>query len=118
MDRQRATTPTQPPLPPTGAWTDPRGGASSAVPEAEPCRVPANEQARLEALHSYAVLDTGPEPSFDDITQLAAQLCNAPVSLISLVDERRIWFKSRTGVEVPEAPRDTAFCGRSVMRPE
>ncbi len=89
-----------------------------ASPGAEPCIRPPNEKARLEALRSYAVLDTPPEPSFDDITQLAAQLCSTPVALISLVDENRIWFKSRKGVEVEEAPRDTAFCGRSVLRAE
>jgi PAS domain S-box-containing protein len=80
---------------------------------------PVNEQARLEALRSYEVLDTPPEPSFDDITQLAAQLCSAPISLIALIDEERVWLKSRTGVDTDtiEVPRDLAFCGRAVSHP-
>jgi PAS domain S-box-containing protein len=117
MDRQRATNPSQPP-PATGSWTPPSQEPSPASPYAEAYPLPWNEQARLEALRSYAVLDTPPEPSFDDITQLAAQLCGAPIALISLVDEHRVWFKSRTGVEAQEAPRDTAFCGRSVLQSE
>jgi PAS domain S-box-containing protein len=78
-----------------------------------------NEQERLEALHSYAVLDTPPEPSFDDITQLAAQLCGTPIALIALIDKERVWLKSRTGVtDTLQMPRDTAFCGRAVPYPE
>jgi len=81
--------------------------------------MPWNEQERLEALRSYEVLDTPPEASFDDITQLAAQLCGTPISLIALIDAERIWLKSRTGiVDTLEVPRDTAFCGRAVLRPE
>ncbi|WP_224368538.1 ATP-binding protein [Hyalangium versicolor] len=72
----------------------------------------------MEALRSYAVLDTPPEPSFDDITQLAAQLCGTPIALISLVDETRVWFKSRTGLDAQESPRDGFFCGRAIHRPE
>ncbi|WP_224240500.1 ATP-binding protein [Hyalangium gracile] len=79
---------------------------------------PWDEKARLETLRGYAVLDTPPEQSFDDITQLAAQLCGTPIALISLVDEARVWFKSRTGLDVQETPRDGAFCGRAVPRPE
>ena len=56
--------------------------------------------------------------SFDDITQLAAQLCGTPIALIALVDEARVWLKSRTGVtDTVQMPRDTAFCGRSVLHP-
>ncbi|MDY7226502.1 ATP-binding protein [Hyalangium rubrum] len=77
--------------------------------------LPWNEKARLEALRSYEVLDTAPEPSFDDITQLAAQLCDAPVALITLVDETRVWFKSRVGVDLREVPRETSFCTHTVQ---
>ncbi|KFE68495.1 ATP-binding protein [Hyalangium minutum] len=87
-------------------------------PYLEPPTLPRNEKERLEALRSYEVLDTAPEPSFDDITLLAAQLCGTPIALIALVDAERVWLKSRTGVEDRvQMPRDTAFCGRSVLHP-
>jgi hypothetical protein len=54
--------------------------------------LPANETARLRALWSYEVLDTPPEPTFDSLTRLAAQICATPVALISLVVEGRQWF--------------------------
>jgi PAS domain S-box-containing protein len=82
-----------------------------------PALRPWNEKARLEALRSYEVLDTPPEPSFDDITHLAAQICDTPIALIALADEERVWFKSRVGVEVPEVPRDAAFCAHAILQP-
>jgi PAS domain S-box-containing protein len=102
--------------PPSSAWTAP--SRESSGPGATSFSQAWSEAARLEALRSYAVLDTPPEASFDDVTQLAAQLCAAPVSLISLVDEARVWFKSRLGMEALEVPRDPAFCARSLLRPE
>jgi PAS domain S-box-containing protein len=70
-----------------------------------------NEAARLEALKTYQVLDSLPERDFDRITELAAIICNTPISLISLIDENRQWFKSVTGpVNVSETPREYAFC--------
>jgi PAS domain S-box-containing protein len=80
--------------------------------------LPKNEQARLEALRSYAVLDTPPEPSFDDITQLAAQLCGTPIAIIALIDEDRVWLKSRAGTDTLQFSRDTIFCGRATVHPE
>ena len=67
--------------------------------------LPDNELARLAALRRYAVLDTAPEQAFDDITSVAAQICGAPVAMISLVDQDRQWFKSKQGVEFSETPR-------------
>ncbi len=84
----------------------------------EPPVLPKNEQARLEALRSYAVLDTPPEPSFDDITQLAAQLCGTPIAIIALIDEDRVWLKSRAGTDTLQFSRDTIFCGRATVHPE
>lgn len=72
------------------------------------------EEARLKALKSYDLLDTEPEQAFDDITQIAAELCDVPIALISLVDETRQWFKSRVGLEVEETPRDIAFCNEAI----
>ncbi|MFI2841849.1 diguanylate cyclase domain-containing protein [Mycolicibacterium sp. PDY-3] len=70
----------------------------------------ASEERRLRTLHSYAVLDTPAEPAFDDLTELAAELCAAPTALISLVDSDRQWFKSRRGIDAQETPRGESFC--------
>ncbi len=69
-----------------------------------------DETRRLDALRQYGVLDTLPEKALDDLTALAAQICGAPIALISLVDEHRQWFKARFGLEVAETPRDISFC--------
>lgn len=69
-----------------------------------------HDRARLAALADYMVLDTPPEPNFDDIVQLAAQLCQAPISLVSLVETDRQWFKARVGLEAQETPIDQSVC--------
>ena len=76
---------------------------------------PPDEAARLAALRRYDVLDTLPEAAFDDLTKLAANLCEAPVALVTLVDERRLWFKSRIGVAVSEVPRDALPCDQTIL---
>ena len=80
--------------------------------------LPPNEAARLAALHRYDVLDTPPEPAFDDLTRLAAQICGTPISLITLLDASRQWFMSRTGLETSEAPRDVSFCSHTILQPD
>jgi PAS domain S-box-containing protein len=77
-----------------------------------------DELRRLAALRQYAVLDTLPEQALDDLTALAAQICEAPIALISLVDERRQWFKSKVGLEVAETPRDVSFCAHALHQPD
>lgn len=77
-----------------------------------------DEPARLRALRRYEVLDTEPEPAFDDITSLAAQVCKAPMALISLVDAERQWFKSRKGFDRTETPRDISFCTHAILHRE
>lgn len=79
---------------------------------------PANEKQRVEALHSYQILDTFAEKDFDDITNIAADLCQVPVCLISLVDEERQWFKSNHGIGVRETSRDVSFCGHAINIPD
>ena len=79
--------------------------------------LPPDEPARVEALRQYAILDTLPEQAFDDLTLLAAHICQAPVALISLVDAERQWFKSRIGWDVSETPRDVAFCAHAIVAP-
>src|SRR5262249_13459536 len=68
----------------------------------------------LDALHQYAVLDTPPEHAFDDLALLASQICETPISLVSLVDRDRQWFKSRVNFETTETPREVAFCAHAV----
>jgi len=77
---------------------------------------PANEEARIAALDKYAILDTEPERSFDDLTQLASFVCETPIALISLVDEDRQWFKSRVGIAASETSRDIAFCSTAILQ--
>ena len=74
------------------------------------------ETDRLAALRSYGVLDTPPEPAFDDLVQLAARACQAPVALISLIDERRQWFKAEVGLGVSETPLDRSICLSAMLQ--
>ena len=76
--------------------------------------IPANETKRLKVLWQYQVLDTIPEEVFDDLTELAARICEAPIAMITLVDEDRQWFKSKVGVSVNETSRDISFCGHAI----
>ena len=78
--------------------------------------LPPNEAGRLAALRRYDVLDTDPEPAFDDLTRLAAQICGTSVSLITLLDQSRQWFKSRTGLGITETARDISFCSHTILQ--
>lgn len=73
-----------------------------------------NEADRLAALLHYRILDTEAEADFDDFTQLASHITGYPMALISLVDQRRQWFKSRFGLDALETPRDISFCGHAI----
>ncbi|MBD2771224.1 tetratricopeptide repeat protein [Iningainema tapete] len=78
--------------------------------------LPNNEIARLNALRQYQILDTPGEKVFDDFTFLAAQICNTPIALISLLDGNRQWFKSKVGLEASETSRDLAFCAYTILQ--
>jgi GAF domain-containing protein len=77
-----------------------------------------SEKQRLKVLWQYDVLDTIPEVMFDDLTELAAGICEAPIALISLVDEKRQWFKSKVGTTINETSRDVSFCAHAIQQPD
>jgi GAF domain-containing protein len=83
-----------------------------------PYPVPANEADRLQTLRAYKILDTKPEERFDELTRLAALICGVPISLISLIDTDRQWFKSKFGLNLQQTPRAQAFCTHAIMQPE
>lgn len=74
-----------------------------------------NELDRLKALESYSIMDTLPEKEYDAITELASLICGTPISLISLVDQERQWFKSSVGLGVDQTSRDFSFCQYTIM---
>lgn len=76
--------------------------------------IPATEERRLSTLHALGILDTLPDGRFDAITNVTSRLFDVPIALISLVDERRQWFKSRKGLTAIETPRDISFCGHAI----
>ena len=75
---------------------------------------PRDEANRLDALRRYAILDSLPEPAFDDIVFLAAKICETPVALISLVDANRQWFKAKVGLAITETSREVSFCSHAI----
>ncbi|HTT64857.1 MAG TPA: GAF domain-containing protein [Bryobacteraceae bacterium] len=78
--------------------------------------IPLNEHARLELLRQYSILDTAAEPAYDEITARAAEICQTPISLLTLVDRDRTWFKSNHGLEMSEMPRDVSFCAHAICQ--
>lgn len=76
--------------------------------------LPWNEKRRLQALREILIIDTPPEERFDRISALALREFDAPIALISIVDENRLWFKSCAGILVGETPRDRSFCGHAI----
>jgi two-component system NtrC family sensor kinase len=75
-----------------------------------------NDAARVAALQKYAILDSEPEQAFDDLTLLASYVCKTPMALISLIDGKRQWFKSKIGISAKETSRDIAFCSTAIQQ--
>jgi diguanylate cyclase (GGDEF)-like protein len=77
----------------------------------------AREAERQAALDRYAILDTAPEPAFDDIVRLAAMVCDVPAAAISFIDRGRLWFKARIGIDQPQLDRAHSLCGHAIAAP-
>ncbi|GAB3550696.1 hypothetical protein GCM10027343_34070 [Noviherbaspirillum agri] len=76
------------------------------------------EGMRIETLRQYDILDTAPESQFDDIAVLASRLCATPMAALSLIDEKRQWFKARIGIDLEELPRERSFCNVTIQGTE
>ncbi len=78
--------------------------------------VPENENERLLALQRLELIDTAAEPEFDELVQTAAAICEVPISLLTLLDERRQWFKASVGLDAVETARKIAFCSHTILQ--
>jgi GAF domain-containing protein len=81
-----------------------------------PAPIPADDHKRVRALHELGLLDTVPEERFDRIARFAAKEFEVPIALISLVDSRRQWFKSRVGLQICETSRDVSLCAHAILQ--
>jgi PAS domain-containing protein len=79
--------------------------------------IPANEQERLQALYEYDILDALPEKDFDYLTTIASQICDTPISLITLIDSSRQWFMSHHGIGIRETDKQFSFCAHAINTP-
>ncbi len=79
-----------------------------SLPEA--ARTLSYEEKRLKALRSYKLLETPAEAELDALTRLAAYICESPITLITLLDEEQLWFKSKQGIDADQIPGDISFC--------
>lgn len=80
--------------------------------------LPESETERLNALYKCQILDTPPEPVFDELTQLASYICATPIAYISLIDAERQWLKSKIGSFPDQTSRDESFCAHCILQHE
>ncbi len=79
--------------------------------------IPKNEEERINALKSYGILDTLPEEDYDNLTRIAALICDTPVALINMIDSERSFLKSAKGTNIFESPREYSFCAHAINNP-
>ena len=77
-----------------------------------------SEDARLQALRRFDILDTPRERDFDEVVEVVSAICRAPISVINLIDEGRQWFKAEVGLGVRETPLDTSLCAHAILESE
>lgn len=94
----------------THAESPPRGAVAAAIP--------ANETERLAALRAYQILDTDPEQVYEDLVFLASVICQTPIAVLTLVDDKRQFFKAKIGLPVNETSRDVSFCAHAILEAE
>lgn len=78
--------------------------------------LPINEDLRLDDLYSYSVLDSQAEQDYDQLVELASLICQCDMSLVSLVDKDRQWFKAKKGIDLPQTPREEAICAHAILQ--
>jgi signal transduction histidine kinase len=80
--------------------------------------LPENETERLQELYSFELLDTAYDQEFDEIVKLASQICNKPITTLTLIDSAKQWIKAKVGIDVTETDRETAFCSHTILQNE
>jgi len=75
---------------------------------------PSDEIARVEALTRYRILDSPPDPAFDDLVHLAAALCHAPIAVLTFIDHDRQWFKAEVGLGMTQTVRSAGLCSHTI----
>jgi PAS domain S-box-containing protein len=99
----------------TGRGSSPEAGGGAGPARGSPSQPAWSEADRLAALARYGILDTPPEPAFDDLVRLAADICEAPIAAVNLVAGDRQWFKSELGLGVRETPLDVSICAHAIL---
>jgi GAF domain-containing protein len=83
-----------------------------------PAPIPTDDERRLQALREMLILDTPPEERFDRVVRFASDEFDMPIVMVSLVDEKRLWFKARVGLDLCEVDREISFCGHVIVQPQ
>ncbi len=80
--------------------------------------IPVNEKKRLQSIKELDLIDSFAEETYDSITKLASQICHTPIALITLLDSKKNWFKSKLGTDLQHSERELSFCGHAILEPE
>jgi GAF domain-containing protein len=90
----------------------------SAAAQENKAQTRRSEAERLAALYAYDILDTPPEPEFDELAHIAAHVCTTPIALVNFLAEDRQWFKAEVGLGRRETPIGLAFCTHAFLQPQ